>query len=163
MQMTVLEIKAWGKDGWGKHQLVVDLRDFLPVVRPSLGKGAWYVYDLEVVVDDYWVANLVQEVETGTRNVLGWPKMKRLAKGVLQVIDGLFFFAPTGQSFSVVEEAWRASECFVGAFDSSDWWVASRDPRVIAEAKRRWPDSVDVTESALAWFDRHGKDKLWYA
>lgn len=156
MQMAVIRVEE--KED---HFLTVDLRDFLPVVRPSLGKGAWYVYDLEVVADDYWVAELVREVESGTRNVLGWPKMKRLAKTVVQVIDGLFFFAPTGQRFSTVEEAWRASECFVGAFDSSHWWVASRDPHVIAEVKRRWPDSVDATESAPSWLAWRGKYKLF--
>lgn len=156
MQMAVIRVEE--KED---HFLTVDLRDFLPVVRPSLGEGTWYVYDLEVVADDDWVGDVVEAVETGTCNVMGWTEMNRLSKTVVQVIDGLFFFAQTGQHFSVVEEAWRASECFVGAFDSDYWWVASRDPQVIAEIKRRWPDSVDVTESAPSWLAWRGKYKLF--
>lgn len=117
------------------HILAFDLIDILRLAGTDVESSSWRCRNVECTGD------LAEELHrvSDAGSTLSGTEMRRLAGGVLQIIDGDF-------------EAYSAGEMrpwlVVRAIDSSEYAVITRDDRLLARIRERFRDVRDSPDDA---------------
>jgi hypothetical protein len=130
------------------------LADMLRALEPDLRELPWLVLDLGEVVpgDDLGPGpDLPERVRDSEHGVaLTYPELDAFARGVSQVIDGIFLGGAQDPSrdATIADNAGRATHLL--AIVDSSFWLIGGPPAMIAHARTAFPTARAVGADRLA-------------